>query len=1313
MPAKTSLKGTSAKKNSTEIPTISTEKQNVLLNAHFDLDDYLSEEETEEKPKKVIKKKVTKKDESIKDPINDIILLQNNNKIIKYVVHLADIHIKKRDREDEFRIVFDNLLENLKSKKLNCNDTVIVVAGDVIDNGIDLHPRSVKLTKDFIIMLASVADVILISGNHDLSPQNDKDNGLYSAIFETKTINNVHFLESQGLYEYNNILFGHTKFGDGQFVQQCDFETDKIKCGLYHGTLSGSKIESGIVFENTRTEKKFLTVGDFKDYQYVFLGDIHKHSFLTDKIAYPGSLLQLDQSESLIKGYILWNLDKEKGEFVRIKSDYGRIKVNIDEKGKADVDIKNLPKYVDVDVECQSMNRKHIDDFYSKITLGNITIGKRNDRMKYDQNTFDTKIEIDGKKQDLILIKNKEDVVSLLINKLDKNINKSIVNDLKNIVSDSLKEYNFEEHLAKKNIKLISIKFDNMAIFGENNFIDFTKLKGIVGLPGLNSSGKSSFVDAILQSIFGSCTRGSRYDMINSNKNSYKSEIVLEVNGVKYKINRVANRNKSKKKSIKDPDAKEKILFYEGNKNISDKNTKQTQALITQKIGTVFDFIISCFVTQKSMSQGECIGFAELNGKDRKNMLCKIARLDVYDYLSKIYSTALLSATQDIGKLKNLLNNYEDFGDKKEDINNNLENKIKVVKEQLLKNTEQDNQNKLYKENFLKKISGLEVEIKNYNEKIDNIVKNNNDIKKYKKINDNSDVIKKIENDMKDNQKQINNKCKEREQYEYDLKKIGSMKKIENEFKLSKKKIADEIKEQLKDKRKEIVNSFTFDYSKYKKSIVDKEIQLIDNSIKEVNVNEQQIKKKIFEFNKVINLKLTKILKSKVDNYNKKVNDMKQIKNKLIDCKNKLGEYEDKYDILKNHEYDENCKYCMKNTITQEKLYLEKIISEIHKNIAVFEKNEKSLNVYVSKNQSVVDEYENYIQDLENKENAEKQIISLKKDLQLLSNKNDLLQRKRQDLVLVNDNYFKYLNNDKLEKEIEKLEEQIDFENNRVCDQVLKYEMLVKKISNVEFDIKKIEVKHEKDKCEYEKQKNIKEKNNIYCEIVKELKILESKRLKVIKICGEQKEELNDIIIKLQKFDNKIKDETNILVDLQHKKVTFVELYENIKNAEKKKDNYTLLVQLLKSDGGIIDTIMLKNLLPKFNNIVNELLVQFGEEEVDITYENLGIKIRDKYGVDVVKNGGYKTYLNNLVYRIAISRLNSYMSTDFMIIDEVCDSADNEKKQNVKKLIDYLRVINKWTIIISHDEDVKDTYGMLLRIKQNAQNNRSHKIELM
>ena len=45
-----------------------------------------------------------------------------------------------------------------------------------------------------------------------------------------------------------------------------------------------------------------------------------------------------------------------------------------------------------------------------------------------------------------------------------------------------------------------------------------------------------------------------------------------------------------------------------------------------------------------------------------------------------------------------------------------------------------------------------------------------------------------------------------------------------------------------------------------------------------------------------------------------------------------------------------------------------------------------------------------------------------------------------------------------------------------------------------------------------------------------------------------------------------------------------------------------------------------------------------------------------------------------------------------MIIDEAFDSADNNNKQEMKKLISYLRSQYDWLIIVSHDEDIKDAF---------------------
>lgn len=1299
MPAKTILK-----KTNTKIYTIDKENIDVLLNARFEFDDYISEEEFEEKPKKVTKVKKYSDTESDEDEDNvydeeKIILLQNENKKIKYVVHMADIHIKKRDREDEFRIVFNNLLKNLKEKKLNDKNSVIVIAGDVMDNGIDLHPRSVKLTKDFIILIAEITDVVIISGNHDLSPQNDKDNGLHSVLFATQTKHNVYFLENQGLYEYNNILFGHTKFGENQSVQPCKLKMDKIKCGLYHGTLSGSKTESGIIFENTKKEKKYLTVGDFKDYQYVFLGDIHKHLFLTEKIAYPGSLIQMDQTESLIKGYILWNFEKSKGEFIRIKSDYGKIKININEKGKPDIDIKTLPKYIEVDVDCKSMNRKHIDDLYSKITLENITISKKNDRMKYDENTFDTKIEIKGKKQDMVLLKNNDDVIKLLLSCSNKILDKKLSEELTNILNEKLKEYEFLSVSNKKNIKLISLKFSNMSIYGANNIIDFTKLNGIVGIPGNNSLGKSSLIDIILYSIFGVTTRGSSDDLINVNEKELTCEIVLDVNNVIYTILRKNNKNTS-----------EKLFIYKNGECITTKGLSNNRNIITEHIGYVDDFLNTCIVTQKAMFQGKSMGFAELTGKERRNMLCKISRLDVYDYLSTELSKNLTTIQQNIGKNKTQLKVYDEFGDNYENIEKNIIKKVIELEQKIINLTNLDNEYKNKKDELKKNISRYEVELEQINKKIVEITKDNKNIENYDDSNI-DELINETEKYISNNIFKLQNKNNKKINLENKLKSMGDVKNIEEEFKLTNKKKIMELKEKINCKRNNMI--LDFDYSNYKKINTDKEIKNINAKIKKNEIKLTEINDQIKKNNEIVNEKIKIVLKEDFDNFNSKTEEFNKIKSELTDLNKRIKEYNKKYDMLKNHEYDKNCVYCMKNTITQEKRYVEEMINDLKEKKNNLNKKHKTLDNFIDENKFISDEYFKYLEQTDKQQNAKNLLLILNKDLQLCNHELDDFNRKKNEYVDITNNYQKYLNNKKIEQEITEIECEIDKINDSVNEKMIIVNDSIQKINFICLEISKLETTNEKEKLKLIKlhdEKKTYEKNK---ETYLELNILKKNKKNTENKFSLDSDELKKLEKKIEGNLKDIKKIENGIFEIKNKKKLFEENKKKIKSLEKDKDNYTILVQLLKNNGGIIDTLFKKNLIPKFEKIVNDLLQQFGQNTIDITYEKNEIKMRDNRGIDIIRNGGYQSYLFNLIFRIAISQLNGYMSTDFMIIDEVCDSADFENKANIKKLIDFVKLKNKWTLIVSHDEDIKDKYEKIFRINKNNKIDKSHKLELL
>jgi DNA repair exonuclease SbcCD ATPase subunit len=1037
----------------------------------------------------------------------------------------------------------------------------------------------------------------------------------------------------------------------------------------------------------------------------VFLGDIHKMSFFTDRIAYCGSLLQLDCMESLVKGYILWDLKKKKGNFQQILNDYGRVKINISKEKEYNVDITTLPKYVDLDIECETMDRNDVEDLYMKITYGKTKILKKTETMKFDQNTFDTKMKIGNKLQDLLLIKNKDDVIDLMMSKLDKIVKKDMIEDLKKNVSEVLKDYKFTETNGKKNIMLLNIKFCGMNVFGDDNYVDFTKFKKIVGISEGNSSGKSSFVDVILYSIFGQCTRGSKFDMINFNKKLMTSEVILDVNGLIYKIVRKVSKNSATAR-----EAKEDLTIYENDKNISCKNIKQTQKIIEQKICTFFDFVISCVVTQKSVSQGSCVGFAELRGDDRKNTLCKIARLDVYDYLFDEYKRLLTGQGQLIGRYNTALLKYDKYGKTKDEIHKNL---IKHISDLEMNISINNNNLKKYnddKEILQKFLSQSEIKNKILENNIDNLT---NQIKyDVEDVNiDNIDiVIDDIINDIVDIDKQIKTMQKDKQKIEKELFKIGDIDVVKNDFEFKKKMKIDDIKSQIKLKQKNIWNN-SYDYSKY-------DVKLIDKKEKELELEYEKNKKqieitntKIQECDTVINIVDDDTIINKFVIFESKQEQMNDLIQQNKNFDNELIKYGDKMKSVLLHEYDKNCKYCMKNTMTLEKLYLEDIILNLNKN-----KNEniKKINVikkYIEKNKNIVDEHNVYINNIDFKKTSSYEKCMLLKDLEILINKNIIVQQKLDEIFLIKENYAKYLKNEQYEEEINKLENEIEKIINEKSDKLIKYDDLCENLDEINNSLKRMEL-------DIEKMKNLKEKNikikNEYSsqkKLFDELKNIKDEKINLELELKKKKIEFDKLINMMTNENKKIIENTKELTELKQTQLMFGELYENIKCAEKKKDEYTLLMKILREDDGIVNFIMTKNLLPKFNEIVNGLLLKFGEPIVKMVYEKGFIDIYDENGIDIVKSGGYRSYLNNLIYRLAISQVNGYMSTNFMIIDEILDSSDNENKKNIKKLIEYLRVKNDWNLIISHDNDIKDAFETTLKITKSDKLKNWHKIQ--
>ena len=115
-----------------------------------------------------------------------------------------------------------------------------------------------------------------------------------------------------------------------------------------------------------------------------------------------------------------------------------------------------------------------------------------------------------------------------------------------------------------------------------------------------------------------------------------------------------------------------------------------------------------------------------------------------------------------------------------------------------------------------------------------------------------------------------------------------------------------------------------------------------------------------------------------------------------------LIEYNTRLNNLDNHEYDPKCKFCMKNTITKEKILLENSIKLLTNNIVEYDKQIKKYNNIVNKNKKLLDDYNNYLNLIESKKHKENEKIMLLKDNEIYNEKIKNLESKLKELKQIN-----------------------------------------------------------------------------------------------------------------------------------------------------------------------------------------------------------------------------------------------------------------------------------------------------------------------
>ena len=195
-----------------------------------------------------------------------------------------------------------------------------------------------------------------------------------------------------------------------------------------------------------------------------------------------------------------------------------------------------------------------------------------------------------------------------------KNIEDVDMEDIKKIDSQVNAYVDFDSYSKFKSYKIKYMKWDNYLSYGKGNYMDFTKLHGLVLLNGMpeNMCGKTTFaIDLLRFALFGKADKSPTLDSVFNIFLPEETEVMveagIEIDNVDYVIRRTITRPALKKRTNKSK-CKQKVEYFKlinGNyeliENCEAESTQQTNNIIRESIGSVEDFNLVISATAYSL----------------------------------------------------------------------------------------------------------------------------------------------------------------------------------------------------------------------------------------------------------------------------------------------------------------------------------------------------------------------------------------------------------------------------------------------------------------------------------------------------------------------------------------------------------------------------------------------------------------------------------------------------------------------------------------------------------------------------------------
>lgn len=1233
------------------------------------------------------------------------ILCQKNQKV-DYIYHISDIHIRLYQFHDVYKKVFELLYKYLK--KVNQPEkSIVVITGDLLHSKNELSPECCKVTLDFLSCLADIMPTLFIAGNHDALLTNRGRMDSISSILYQREIPNLYYMKDSGIYQYNNIDFYVDSLLDENgldIFHETQNNSANIKIGLYHGQLTGWKNVFGHVSEHGERNAT-----DFKNMDFVLLGDIHKYQFMKENVAYAGSLVSQNFGETdPFHGVLVWNLKDKTTKFVKIQNKYRYMELYCHDNDKFMVDEQeyNLESLkLETFANCRIHSNK--TDIENKCLLDGLK--KKFPSVKFQ---FSSRKQIQEKieAENIDFVENEREIVNKYIQKFCNKKKREDVEKYSNEILSQWKEISIFQ--TSKQWELIGMEFSNMFGYGENNRFYLGKDdSNIIGIFGHNSVGKSTLIEIISMLLYGKLTRYSHgssipKEVIRFGQTTSDGKICIRFGNTLYVITKKFQRQKTGKIKVV-----EKFFKLENCKQVSNidsllkdekcieltgEQRKRTDKEIEKVIGGFSSFIYNNLFLQQNEES-----FRFLVASKKKKFLFDLFGYSWLEELEKKFKEEYKKISTEINHMKKQLDNLS---------GENIKEKIQLLTKKI-ETMESEYQTK--KDAFEQKCQEIKTLYNSMSCSIQKVEKESEKLEKSwntLKMKLHQEIIK-LEKSTQEIREKIaimkkslsNNDSIFSTQYE--MNKNDTLYQnyspfFDNKF--------DNWK--LFEKKFSSVKNFQLDKKTILITDLENKIENLSNEIypirKDAIIKENYSLEELEKKHKKQQGQLTEIetfiknanYSDLDESWNENLYHFQELQKdyKILQCEKK--HVQEKSHDCDNISFNKKCSSCMENPYYLNRLKWQgeykklsekskKMKENIQKIIRYFrlqvqdeieEINVKSVQEYTEKNAQKQKDLKKKEKDLENihhwlemYDNTRKHVMNeiVKKEQKEL--KNELVTlREQKDL------YIEYLQNEKILNILDM--EWTAFKKNPNIKNFLQEEseeMLQEYEKRLIEQIEDLgKKKHEMERGEQdflEKKEKMKQDVYIFSKIQKEEEIMK-----------EMEKDL-ELFSKTQQ-ENKIQlERENVLLEQWDK------ILMEWKEKEVQEEFYKTLSSIVEKDN--LPLYLLSSKFPLLETQINDLIKPFLEKRITFRLDEKNIEIGVYTEAGTCNYlGGMESFIIDLSLKLTFSKFSMIPQSNFFIIDEGISVLDQQRLHNITYLFDFLSNITSNVLLISHIPQIKD-----------------------